>query len=310
MDIDEVVIKLQRSKNYMDTGAGNLSRWFRCSRQTIYDAKDIVRKKAANNRLVKVLVFDIETSPLLSFVYQKEVWKARVNNDKIVSDWMVLCWSAKWLGSVDILSDKITPKEVASENDSRVTKSLWNLFDEADILIAHNARGFDIPNMNTKFIVNGLNPPSPYKVIDTLDVARKQFGFTHNNLDYLCKLFGLPQKIKTDFSLWKGCMFGDQDSLDSMEAYNRGDVSILEELFLKLRPWIINHPNLSLYYNDNNQRCCNCGSPNVVKLDDKFYYTSVGKYEVYRCECGALSRGRKTVIGKTKNSITLTSVGK
>jgi len=76
------------------------------------------------------------------------------------------------------MSDIVTSKEVVNEDDERIVNSLWKLFDEADIIIAHNGGNFDIPNMNTRFIVNKLPPPSAYQMIDTLKVARKGFGFT------------------------------------------------------------------------------------------------------------------------------------
>lgn len=311
-ELKQVIEAMNKKPYLLNMGAGSLARIFKTTRNVIYDAKDMVR--AASNKTakkgIKILIFDIETSPLLSYVFQKSVWKARITNDKIISDWLVLCWSAKWLGSAEIMSDKLTSDEIIHEYDGRIVDSLWQLFNEADVIIAHNAKGFDIPNMNSKFVIHGLNPPTPYSVVDTLDVARKHFGFTHNNLDYLCKIFGFPAKISTDFSLWKGCMMGDQDSIDKMEEYNINDVAILEEVYLKLRPWMNNHPNMSMYSDENIVECCNCGSKNVTKVPDKFYYTAVGKYEIYRCECGAISRGRKNLISKEKSKSLITRIPK
>lgn len=76
-------------------------------------------------------------------------------------------------------------------------------------MIAHNGKKFDIPKINTRFIINGLNPPSPYKQIDTLEVARKQFGFSSNSLDALATFFGFDNKDPHDFILWKSCLNGD-----------------------------------------------------------------------------------------------------
>lgn len=90
----------------------------------------------------------------------------------MIDDWFVLCWSAKWLYSNEVLGDCITSEEVLQENDERIVKSLWNLFNECDILIAHNALNFDVPKMNARFVKYGLNPPSPYKIIDTLQIAK------------------------------------------------------------------------------------------------------------------------------------------
>ena len=95
-----------------------------------------------------------------------------------------------------------------------------------------------------------------------------------------------------------------------MRVYNVQDTVALEEVYLKLRPYIKAHPNVSLYSDINEKQCCNCGSTNIDEIEDKLYYTSTGAYRMYRCKCGAISRGRKTILQKSKSINTLTSVGK
>jgi RNase H-like protein len=248
-------------------------------------------------KLPKVLVFDIETSPLKAFVFQKSIWKANITDDQVISEWYMLCWSAKWLFDDEILSQRLAGREALGENDKRIVGGLWKLLDEADIVIAHNGDSFDIPNMNTRFIVQGYLPPSPYQTIDTKSVASKQFGFTHNSLDGLAKLFGLGEKKTTDFDLWKRCTDGDDEALEYMQEYNKGDVSLLEELYLKLRPWIKGHPNMGLYVDSTQSVCPNCGSTEL-SYTGKFYYTQTGKYETFRCKCGAFGRSRKSSVEK------------
>jgi len=249
-------------------------------------------------RLPKVLIFDIETSPLQAYVFQKSVWKGNVGSDQVISEWFMLTWSAKWLFGDQIMTDRLTGKEAKNEDDSRIVKSLWKLFDESDIVIAHNGDSFDVPNMNTRFVVNGLTPPSPYQTIDTKVVAKKQFGFTHNSLNGLAKFFGLPEKKETDFELWKKCVEGDEKALAYMQEYNIGDVETLEELYVILRPWIKGHPNLGLYVESTEPVCPNCGSSEVEMLENKFSYTLVAKYPLFRCKCGAYGRVRKSVTSK------------
>ncbi len=47
------------------------------------------------NKGPKVLVFDIETKPLLGYVWS--IWEQNVSLNMINTDWSVLSWSAKWL---------------------------------------------------------------------------------------------------------------------------------------------------------------------------------------------------------------------
>lgn len=244
-------------------------------------------------KLPKILVFDIETCPLEAYVWQQSVWGGNVSDEQIISDWFMLTWSAKWLYDEDVMSGSLTGKEALKEDDSRIVKQLWNLLDQADIVIAHNGDKFDIPNINTRFIVNNLLPTSPYQQIDTLKVARRQFGFTHNSLDALARALGLDAKLHTSYKLWKDAKNGDDKALKYMEEYNREDVNILENVYLKLRPWIKSHPNIGLYMLSDGTVCPNCGNSDIVWQDGEFYYTQANRYPVFRCSCGAYGRSRK-----------------
>lgn len=251
-----------------------------------------------NRKFPKVLLFDIETSPLSAYVFQKSVWRTNVTDEQVISEWFMLCWSAKWLYDDEIMSDRLTGNEAKAEDDRRISKRLWDLFDEAHIIIAHNGDGFDVPNMNTRFIMNGFPPPSPYQTIDTKAVAARQFGFTHNGLNALARLFKFEAKKDTDFELWRQCRSGNEQALAYMQEYNIGDVALLEKVYLKLRPWIRNHPNIGLYIDVNSTLCPNCGSNNIKWLEDKFHYTGVSKFPLFVCECGAYGRGRKSLVEK------------
>jgi hypothetical protein len=84
----------------------------------------------------KILLFDIETSPMRSYTWS--CWKQNIGTNQIISDWFILTWSAKWLFEDEVLSDKLTGEEVLREDDERVTKSLFDLLDEADITISYS----------------------------------------------------------------------------------------------------------------------------------------------------------------------------
>lgn len=251
----------------------------------------------------RILLLDIETMPLLALVYQKQVWKARIGHDKVLSDWFMVTWAAKWLDEDDILSERLTPEEVLKEDDSRIVKSMWTLLDEADVVIAHNIP-FDIPNINTRSIKHGLLPPSPYKTIDTLKVAQNQFGFTHNGLDALARFFEIEGKSPTTFELWKSCLFGDAQALEDMELYNIQDVLVLEKVYLKLRPYVRGHSNIDLYIDSPVPTCTHCGSTHIDKMVGKYFYTQAVRYETFRCtDCGTISRAKQGLKYTNKKQI-------
>lgn len=256
--------------------------------------------KEFDNNLPLILIFDIETSPLRCFSWG--VGKQFLTYDNIISDWFIISWSAKWLFGDGVMSDVLTPDEAVRGDDERIIKSIWTLIDDADILIAHNGDRFDIRRLNTRFILHGMNPPSPYQTIDTLKVLcadKRGFSFASNRLDYIGELVTNKGKIETKYDLWKRCMSGEAEALSYMEKYNRRDVELLEEVYLFLRPWIKGHPNLGLYMDTTNPVCTNCGNENITW--DGFYYTPAGKFSTFRCTaCGAVGRCRTTALGDEK----------
>jgi hypothetical protein len=239
----------------------------------------------------KILLLDIETAPIAAYVWG--LWDQNVFGDQIISDWFMLTWAAKWLGEEEVFSNRLSSLEAVEEDDSRIVKKLWSLLDEADVVIAHNGIKFDIPKINSRFLVHGFMPPSTYKQIDTLKVARNHFGFSSNKLQSLAQLFGFDGKNDTDFNLWKKSMKGVREALVEMEQYNAQDVRVLEDVYVKLRPYIKGHPNLDLYMDDEKPHCPSCGSIDITVMHGKFFYTQAVKYKQYRCNnCGAVSRAK------------------
>ena len=280
---------------YSPSFEGNVQRWYchSCGKhfQTPIDSP--------KQELPKILLFDIETA--LMEVYVWGLYKQRIPHTNIIKDkdgseksWFVLSWAAKWLFDDNVQSDIVTPSESKSRNDKRILKSIWKLLDEAEIVIGHNLDRFDIRKLNARFIDNDINPPSPFRSIDTLKVARKEFAFVSYKQDFLTKHFKLEQKLKTSFSLWTSAMKGNQESLDEMAKYNRHDVMGLEQVYLKLRPYIKNHPNLGVLVDMD--VCPNCGCEYLDETDS-VYFTTANKFPVYRCQgCKTpYIRGKKNV---------------
>ena len=245
----------------------------------------------------KILLLDIETTPILALCWG--LWEQNISIGAIIEDWHLLCWSAKWIFSKDVMSDCLTPDEAINHYDERICTSIWGLLDQADIVVSHNGDRFDCKRLNTRFLFNGLKPVSHYKSVDTLVVAKSVFDFSSNKLDYINQYLGIPAKTHTGFDLWKRAYFGDPEALKTMRDYNINDVEILESLLIKLLPYIKNFPNLNLYNNDDTTVCRNCGSEDIAWSG--FYYTNVNRYKGWRCnDCGAIGRSRFSDLSKDK----------
>ena len=220
------------------------------------------------------------------------MWEQNVLS--VEKDWYMLCFAAKWLGKKKIITHALPDFKTFKRNkedDREVVLKLWSLFDEADILIAHNGDRFDIRKANARFLVHGLPPPSPYRTVDTLKVARRHFKFDSNKLDELGRYLGLGRKlVHTGFSLWRKCMEGDLAAWKTMVRYNKRDVRLLEDVYLALRPWMTSHPNVNVL-DGARHNCPVCGSENIRKRG--FTFTRVSKRQRYQCiDCHGWSSGR------------------
>lgn len=250
----------------------------------------------------KVLIFDIETAPMLGYVWG--LWDNNVALNQVHKDWHILSWSAKWLdapASEVMYQDQRKAKNI--EDDSKILSSIWKLLDEADIVITQNGVSFDSKKLNARFILNGFKPPSPYKHIDTKILAGKYFAFTSNKLEYmtdkLCTKYKKQKHKKfSGFELWSECLKGNIKAWKEMEKYNKYDVLSLEELYKKLAPWDRAAPNFNLYTEDSKLRC-NCGNKEFKAKG--FVYTASGKFQRYGCtKCGAYVRSKKNQLSKEK----------
>lgn len=250
---------------------------------------------------VKALLLDLETAPIIAAVWK--IWDENIGLNQIQSDWHLLSFAAKWLGDTDnkiIYMDQRNVKNI--EDDTKLLKKLWELVNEADVLITQNGISFDWKKLKARFVLNGFQPPSNVKHIDTLRIAKKNFGFTSNKLEYMtskmCKKHKKSgHKKYPGFELWKACLAGDKKAFQEMENYNKMDILSLEELYNVLAPW---EPSINFnLYSDDIEVSCNCGSDDFKK--NGFHYTASGKYQRFKClDCGSESRDRKNLFTKEK----------
>ena len=251
----------------------------------------------------KILLVDVETAPIKAFCWG--LYDQNINPVQIIDHAYMLSWAAKWLDKKEIMFDSIfNHKEHFTKqpkSDIMIAKSIWPLMDEADIVIAHNGDNFDIKWLNTIFLKNQLKPVSGFKSIDTCKVARSHFRLGSNKLEEMAKLLGIGQKLEHEgFPLWIKCMRGDKLAWKKMEQYNKHDIKLLEAVYLKVRPFIKNHPNLALYTDDINPICSNCGAKDSLHKRG-FAYTFINKYQRYGCKVGGKwGKGRTSVFSREK----------
>lgn len=243
---------------------------------------------------VKTVLFDVETTPLI--VHTWGLWGHNVPASNIIQDRQILCVAWKTLGERRVggacRSGAVTERAVIEQFREAI--------DDADILVGHNVDGFDVKHVNAKIIEYGLPPMPKLHTVDTLKEVRKVAKFSSNRLDFLGdKLVG-QRKQPTDMQLWKDCMDGDEAALARMFRYCKNDVTVLEALYLKLRPYMRNHPNVA----DNGSMNCPRCNGELARLR-KAYRTKAG---IERAHVQCLACNAPFTISPAKANRPLSSV--
>ena len=252
---------------------------------------------------LKILMLDIETSPTLANMWG--MYQELTSYDFIVKDWRILCWAGKFLGDKKIHSSALVdfPKEYQKnpENDRLILEKLWKLMDEADIICGHNINDFDIKKINARFIQNGFKAPSPYRTIDTLKICRSSFAFTSNKLNDVSQMLGLGQKVDTGgFKLWRDCIKGDMKAWHKMVKYCKNDIVLLEKVYMKLRPFMSQHPHMNI---ESPRPCCPKCASSAIQFRG-YSLTSTGKFRRFQCQnsaCGGWGAMRVNELPKGSN---------
>lgn len=239
-----------------------------------------------------IILLDIETSPITAYT-----WGTFDQNVlKILEPSKIISCAWKELHSDDVIVKAISDYKGYKPgviDDKKLVQEIWNVLDKADVVIGHHGDRFDLPKLNARFVYHGLNAPSFYKTVDTKKVASRYFRFDSNSLNNLAGYLNLGAKVENGgFDLWVRCIAGDPEAWDLMKLYNAQDVVLLEKVYLKLRPFMENHPNLNIISPSTTTDvvCPTCLSHKVTKRG--FSTTRTGKRQRYQCQtCSSWSSG-------------------
>ena len=235
----------------------------------------------------KILLFDIETSPTLAYIW--DLVTRYVPHSQVAEPGRTICWAAKWLGK-----KKVTFRSVYHHGHDRMIEDIYDMLSEADMVIHYNGSKFDVPTLNREFLMQGYGPPAPFQEIDLYRTVKSRFKLLSNSMQFAAQTTGIEGKMQhKGMSLWTECMAGDRKAWKMMKDYNIQDVHVLEALYGKLKPWIQPHPNLGLYVDTEKPVCPHCGGTHLQSRGH--YYTNTMRYPRFQCMadgCGKWSRAR------------------
>lgn len=216
----------------------------------------------------KVLLFDIEivavpSDRLTEYLYTKqykEIQKIMMGAEIA----QVVCIGYKWLGEkhVHCIDIQTSPAKKGQQVDYEVLKQFSVIAQQADIIVGHYSSGFDIKFVQSRLLINSLPILPPYKHFDTCMIAMHKLHLGSNKLDDIAITLGCKsRKIdKGGWKWWLALAKGDDSVIPKMARYCRMDVQVLEEIYLKLRPLIVNYPEFR-----NRGVCLHCKSTHLQK---------------------------------------------
>lgn len=172
-----------------------------------------------------ILYLDIEVSKSLIYNYGLKVPSKYIGHDNLVKPYYIICWTASYLHLDTVWSASVNVRDTKDWSDKRILKKLRDLMESADVIAGHNVDAYDIKRINTRLLMNGLEPVTGKRTLDTLKIARQKFAFESNRLDYISQILGFRPKDDISNDDWlKIVADADKATLDKILTYNVGDV--------------------------------------------------------------------------------------
>lgn len=199
-----------------------------------------MRETLSHTNKPRICFIDLESSYNSGYFFG--AYEQDINFTEIIQERHLHCAGYKFSDerTVHVISQLDNRKRWKKNihDDYHVVSELMKVIEKADIIVAHNLFGFDLPMLQGRILLNGLKPLPEIKGLDTLRIARRHFKLPYNNLNYLAKVFGLGSKTENPKGLWRDCFEGSEKAMRQMSKYNKNDVLLLEGIFKKLMPFV------------------------------------------------------------------------
>lgn len=230
-----------------------------------------------------ILYFDIETLPMLVFAW--ELGKQEIGYKNIYKERQVACIGYAWNDDpAQILAlnyDQYDLHQRDNDADKSMIEQFVTMSSEADLIVGHNVKSFDVAVLRSRIIKHRLPDFVPFLIDDTY-MSLRDVGFSSHKLDYMTGYLGLKQKSDHPYEMWIQVVTKVPGALDKMTTYCKDDVDNTRQLYNVLRPYFKSSLNRSVWQGDPNI-CPNCGAKDTL-IHRGFRYTLSGKYMRYECK--------------------------
>jgi hypothetical protein len=233
----------------------------------------------------KRLIWDLEVLPYEGWFW--DTGKQYVSHRNVTGVKTICSAAWKWWGKkkAHCISALDHPDGFSVEtvrDDGHIIKALHEVLSEADILIGHNIRRFDMKQFNARALDHGLGPISPKLFVDTLQASKSNFSYPSHSLNYLGERYGIGSKLDTPDKWWLGVMEGNKGVMRDVTRYNKQDVILNDGVYTKMLPYIHNHPNINAIEDGVDPKCGKCGSGDL-HWKNQYFHTPAAKKRVYYC---------------------------
>lgn len=223
----------------------------------------VAAKRNARHRELKTLVIDVERLPgqaTVPFWGLSDYKRRRISPDLVIEWPRTICAAWRWFGETKI--------NFAAEWEEggalAFATTIRDAMDEADIITGHYVNGADRKWLNSLFRDHGLRFPSPYKVIDTLAIARRELGDESMQLGALCTRYGIPTKQGAyNADVARAACAGVKKAQRELRSYNKADVEASTGLYAVMLPLAKGHPHVAPNRGGDENICPRCGSNDV-----------------------------------------------
>lgn len=267
-------------------------------------------KKTENllKREDNILYFDIETLPCFACVWT--TGKQIVTSDNIFKERKIATISYMWEGEkkpTTLVFDlqKHNLLKYDDDADKKILKQFSDVVQQANMIVAHNGKRFDIPILKARLIKHGLPDIRPTLIDDSYLLSRG-IGFVSHKLNHIARFLNNEQKLEVHYDLWlKIALNKDANALKLMAKYNEKDVLVLANVYRRLRSYINSSMNLTITrgvsLDDNpSSMCPSCGSSSQKR---GLRHTRTGSYQAYSCRnrnCGKWFQSGTNLLVRSK----------
>lgn len=216
---------------------------------------------------MKILFYDIETSPLRAWIWKLGKQYVRHGQlDAKYNSYNIICITYCW-------NDGKPAKALHWNIQTHSCKEMIRKFDKiiatSDFTLGKNSDRFDVKHINTQRALKGL-PGMPEWAMYTEDLekqVRKHFYFPSNSLDYISLQMGQGGKHKMEMQDWIDIVENNsnaEEKLQKMISYGLKDVEDTRALWDQLSPHLTPRWNHAIL-NDKELMCKSCGSTDISK---------------------------------------------